>query len=181
MWGQRDSRVPGDGAKDYGPIRRPGGSPAGRLLLVPYRASRFLNPATRPVARVYGNSIDPMRGPGVPSARVERSGERELLTPRGRLLHRRRLVAIQGRDQAGYDWLTASRARVLRELADDRTQREAAERLGLSYTTIRSAVQVLRGYTGCENVHDLRRWWRQNREPWADWLLEQGGVSKNST
>ena len=74
-------------------------------------------------------------------------------------------MATQGPDEVGYDWLTASRARVLRELADDRTEREAAERLG----------------TGCENVHDLRRWWRQNREPWADWLLEQGGVSKNST
>jgi DNA-binding CsgD family transcriptional regulator len=90
-------------------------------------------------------------------------------------------VATQGPDEVGFDWLTASRARVLRELADDRTEREAAERLGLSYTTVRSAVQVLRGYTGYENVHDLRRWWRQNRESWAGWVLEQGGVSKNST
>jgi hypothetical protein len=65
--------------------------------------------------------------------------------------------------------------RVLRELADDRTEREAAERLRVAYASVRSAVQVLKCYTGCESVHDLRRWWRQNRESWAEWLLEQGG------
>jgi DNA-binding CsgD family transcriptional regulator len=90
-------------------------------------------------------------------------------------------VAIQGQGHVEYDWLTASRARVLRELADDRTEREAAERLGVAYASVRSAVQVLKRYTGCESVHDLRRWWRQTRESWAEWLLEQGGVSKNGT
>lgn len=88
---------------------------------------------------------------------------------------------MQDCGQPGYDWLTPSRARVLRELADDRTEREAAERLGMSYTSVRSAVQVLKRFAGCESVHDLRRWWRQNRDAWAEWLLEQGGVSKNGT
>ena len=83
-------------------------------------------------------------------------------------------MATQGPDQVGFDWLTASPARVLRELADDRTEREAAERLGVAYTSVRSAVQVLKRYTGCESVHDLRRWWRQNRESWAGWVLGAG-------
>lgn len=90
-------------------------------------------------------------------------------------------MATQGQVHDCYDWLTASRARVLRELADDRTEREAAERLGMSYPSVRSAVQVLKGYTGCRSVRDLRRWWREHRESWAEWLLEQGGVSKNGT
>ncbi len=117
-------------------------------------------------APVYGNSIDPMRAPGVASARMERSGERELLTPRGPLVHGRWPVAIEGRDQAGYDWLTASRARVLRELADDRTEREAAERLGMSYNGVRSIVEELKAKTGQPDVRALRRWWRANRGPW---------------
>ena len=90
-------------------------------------------------------------------------------------------MAIQGQGQVDYEWPTASLARVLRELADDRSEREAAERLGVAYTSVRSAVHVLKGYTGCENVRDLRRWWRENREPWAEWVLEQGGVSQNGT
>lgn len=72
-------------------------------------------------------------------------------------------MAIEGRDQAGCDWLTASRARVLRELADDRTEREAAERLGMSYNGVRSIVEELKAKTGQPDVRALRRWWRANR------------------
>ncbi len=62
---------------------------------------------------------------------------------------------MQGWDHDVYNWLTPSRVRVLRELADDRTEREVAERLGVAYSSVRSAVQVLKHRTGCENVRDL--------------------------
>ncbi len=76
-----------------------------------------------------------------------------------------------------YDWLTASRVRVLRELADDRTEREAAERLGVSYHGLRSIVEDLKARTGEPDVRALRRWWRANRGSWLVWWAEQGGLS----
>lgn len=86
-------------------------------------------------------------------------------------------MAMQDCGQPGYDWLTASRARVLRELADDRTEREAAERLGMSFSGVRSIVEELKVKTGEPDVRALRRWWRANRGSWLAWLAEQGGLS----
>lgn len=86
-------------------------------------------------------------------------------------------MATQGPDEVGFDWLTASRARVLRELADDRTEREAAERLGLSYHGVRSIVEDLKAQTGEHDVRALRRWWRANRQGWLVWWADQAGVS----
>ncbi len=86
-------------------------------------------------------------------------------------------MAIQGQGQVDYDWLTASRARVLRELADDRTEREVADRLGVSYHGLRSIVEDLKAKTGEPDVRALRRWWRANRGPWLAWWAEQAGAS----
>lgn len=86
-------------------------------------------------------------------------------------------MAIQGRDHDVYNWLTPSRVRVLRELADDRAEREAAERLGISYHGVRSIVADLKAKTGEPDVRALRRWWRANRGPWLAWWAEQGGLS----
>lgn len=86
-------------------------------------------------------------------------------------------MAIQGQGHVDYEWLTPSRVRVLRELADDRTETEAAERLGMSYNGVRSIVEDLKAKTGEPDVRALRRWWRANRRPWLAWWAEQGGLS----
>ena len=68
------------------------------------------------------------------------------------------------------------RAEILRELADGRTEREAAHVLGVELSTVRSHVEELKGITGCASVRELGRWWRANRPGWAGFVLELGGV-----
>lgn len=85
-------------------------------------------------------------------------------------------MTIQG--HIDYDWLTTSRARVLRELADDRTEREAAERLGITYNGLRSLVEDIKDETGLRSVREISRWWRQERVNWLAWWAEQGGVNE---
>jgi|GEM_PF-5536755 len=77
--------------------------------------------------------------------------------------------------QANYEWITWSRARVLREPAQMRTEREAAKRLGMEYTGIRSIVEDIKHYTGLDNVRDIGRWWAKEWPKWAKWAAEQGG------
>jgi len=81
----------------------------------------------------------------------------------------------------GWDRITFARARVLRELADGRTEREIAEKLTMSYSGVRSQVEVLKALTGCHDVREIGRWWRVNRESWRLWCDEAGGVSAAST
>ena len=87
-------------------------------------------------------------------------------------------MVIQGLNQADYEWLTPSRLRVLRELTDDIPEREIANRLKMTYAGVRSIVEELKNKTGLRSVRDVRRWWRENRGLWAEWVLAQGGVSK---
>lgn len=49
--------------------------------------------------------------------------------------------------QDNYEWITWSRARVLRELAEMRTESEAAKRLGMTYSGVRSIVGDIKHYT----------------------------------
>jgi len=67
---------------------------------------------------------------------------------------------------------------VLRELAADRTERETAELLGMSYHGVRSIVVTIKAQTGLGSVREVRGWWRANREAWLDWVMDQGGMSK---
>ena len=87
-------------------------------------------------------------------------------------------MVIQGLNQADYEWLTPSRLRVLRELTDDIPEREIANRLKMTYAGVRSIVEELKNKTGLRSVRDVRRWWRENRGLWAEWVLAQGGVNK---
>lgn len=68
-----------------------------------------------------------------------------------------------------WDRITFARARLLRELADGRTEREAAEALQMSYAGVRSCVEVLKEITGCRDVREMGRWWRANRALWRRW------------
>ncbi len=87
-------------------------------------------------------------------------------------------MAMQDREQLDWSWLTYSRVRVLRELAHDRSEREAAETLGITYDGVRSIIEAIKDQTGLGSVRELRRWWRQNREVWLDWVMEQAGMGE---
>ena len=85
---------------------------------------------------------------------------------------------MQDREQLDWAWLTISRVRVLRELADDRSEREAAETLGITYDGVRSITEAIKDQTGLGSVRELRRWWRQNRGVWLAWVAEQAGMGE---
>jgi DNA-binding CsgD family transcriptional regulator len=75
-----------------------------------------------------------------------------------------------------WERLTVARVRVLAELAEGRTEREGAERLGVSYPGFRSQVDDLKTIVGCGSVRELGRWWRVNRRGWHAWIGHMGGV-----
>ena len=78
------------------------------------------------------------------------------------------------------DWerMTPARVRVLSKLADSRTEREIAGSLGISYNGVRSQTEVLKELTGCGDVREIGRWWRDHRERWVAWCAEQAGVMR---
>jgi hypothetical protein len=80
--------------------------------------------------------------------------------------------------QPNYEWITWSRARVLRELAHFRTEREIAEILGMTYEGVRSIVRDLKHHTGLDSVRDIGRWWIDEASAWLKWAGEQGGAGK---
>ncbi|MCL4232071.1 MAG: hypothetical protein KJ053_10845 [Dehalococcoidia bacterium] len=83
----------------------------------------------------------------------------------------------ESHDGFAWDRITFSRAKVLREIADSRTEREVAVGLQVAYTTVRSHIAELKGLTGCHDVREMGRWWRDNREDWLDWCKRQAGCS----
>lgn len=72
--------------------------------------------------------------------------------------------------------ITARRAAVLREMADGYTEREAARRLGISLTGLRSHLEELRNLTGLDSGRELGRWWRQERTVWLHVMSLQAGA-----
>ena len=75
-----------------------------------------------------------------------------------------------------WERVTFARMRVLRELDEGRTEREAAERLHISYERVRSHVEDLKDLTGCRSVRELARWWRANRDDWHEWIGQEAGI-----
>jgi DNA-binding NarL/FixJ family response regulator len=72
--------------------------------------------------------------------------------------------------------ITHRRASVLREIADGRTEQQAAETLGLSYTGPRSHVAALLEIAQCPDVRELGRWWRVHRAEWLAFMVEAAGA-----
>jgi hypothetical protein len=85
-------------------------------------------------------------------------------------------VAFEAREQIDYEWITPSKARVLRELAMFHTEREGAANLRISYEGFRSAVEVIKDHTGLRDVREIGRWWLKTGPEWLKWMAEQGGV-----
>lgn len=80
--------------------------------------------------------------------------------------------------QANYEWITWSRARVLRELADRQTECQAAKHLGMTYNGVRSVVEDIKQYTGLDDVRDIGRWWAKEWPNWLKWAAQQGGLGE---
>lgn len=89
-------------------------------------------------------------------------------------------MSVQG-SESSFDWssITFARARQLTLLADGRTEREIGERLQITYASVRSLVEDLKGITGQGSVREIGRWWRENRKAWLAWCGEQAGLPKD--
>lgn len=85
-------------------------------------------------------------------------------------------MSTQHHDAFDWERITFARARVLREIADGRTEREVADRLQVAYSTGRSHVAELKGLTGSRDVRELGRWWRNHRSAWLAWCVAQAGA-----
>ena len=72
--------------------------------------------------------------------------------------------------------ITVRRAELLAALAENRSFREAACTLHISYETVRTNVRQLREITGTATHWELRRWWCDNRAAWAYQILTVTGV-----
>lgn len=84
-------------------------------------------------------------------------------------------MSVQGSEQVDWEWFTMRRIRVLRELALENTEREAAENIGCGYASVRSAVQEFKDQLGLSSIREIRRWWREHRDDWFAWAKQQGG------
>ena len=78
--------------------------------------------------------------------------------------------------EAIWERLTFSRIRVLRELADARSEREAALRLQMTFHGVRCVVAGLKEVIGCRDVRELGRWWRENRNDWYEFIGQEAGI-----
>jgi len=89
-------------------------------------------------------------------------------------------VAAQGPDQLDWGSFTYARVRVLRGLADFKSEREIAGDLGVAYTTIRTHVSQLKLLTGFGDVREMARWWREcGCGEWLEWCRFQAGGVEN--
>lgn len=93
-----------------------------------------------------------------------------------------------GRPEVGYSGndvfarLTVRRVAALGQLAHGRTERAAAEALGLQIEGFRSVVRELKEITGLNSTRDLGEWWRRNMGAWLECVstIAQGEVSPDS-
>lgn len=86
-------------------------------------------------------------------------------------------MSAESNDPIEWEWFTFARVRLLRELADGRTEPEVADRLKLSYHSVRGQVEDLKAKTGCDSVREVGRWWRENGVAWVEWCKRQAGLA----
>ena len=76
------------------------------------------------------------------------------------------------------DWrkLTHSRIGYLREVGDGRTLPEIAAQFQVTVNSARSAIEGLKDITGCRDVREMGRWWRDHRGEWLQWCAGEAGI-----
>ena len=87
-------------------------------------------------------------------------------------------MSVQSHTRIDYEWITFSKARVLAQLEAEFTEREGANNLAMPYETFRSAVEDIKQRIGLSSVKEIRWWWRENYEPWCQWLAVQGKAER---
>lgn len=74
-----------------------------------------------------------------------------------------------------WDRISAARARVLHQLALQRTEREGAVALGISTNGFKSQVRDLKVITGRTSVRELGAWWAEANGDWVRCLASAAG------
>lgn len=87
-------------------------------------------------------------------------------------------MTVESREDTEWAWITPRRLRVLAMLADDRTEQEIADELGLAYTTVRSHVEDLKRFTGQGSVKGIRRYWREEGPRHVTYVARLAGVGE---
>jgi DNA-binding NarL/FixJ family response regulator len=76
-----------------------------------------------------------------------------------------------------YMAITLRRARILKALAQARSEREIAQDLCLTLAGVRSHVEDLKRITGQQSTRQLARWWQVHASHWVALCAEEAGVS----
>lgn len=77
-------------------------------------------------------------------------------------------------EQVDWEKISFVKARVLAGLEDQQTEQRIADGLNVAVSTTRHHVEEeLKATTGCGDVRELGKWWRQNRTAWLAWCERQ--------
>ena len=87
---------------------------------------------------------------------------------------------VESRQLIDWERISFARARVLAGLEDQQTEQQIADRLGVALTTVRSQVEVLKAATGCQDVKELGKWWREKRDTWTEWCVAQARLGADN-
>jgi FixJ family two-component response regulator len=80
-----------------------------------------------------------------------------------------------------YTCITARRAEVLKLAAQNLTERQMAEHLGIDVDGVRSHVRWLKEHAGCRTLRELGPWWVEHRAAWLRAYAEAGGVPETGS
>lgn len=87
-------------------------------------------------------------------------------------------MAGSAREAIDWTWFTYARIAVLRELAAERTEREAADNLGVAYSTVRSTVEDIKLRLWFHENRELKVWWRAYGRDWHAWCGQHAGIAE---
>lgn len=85
-------------------------------------------------------------------------------------------MAVEDREDIEWAWVTPQRLRVLALLADERTEQQIADELGVAYTTVRSHVEELKRHTGHGSVREIRKYWKEAGPRYVAYVARLAGV-----
>jgi DNA-binding CsgD family transcriptional regulator len=87
-------------------------------------------------------------------------------------------LTVESQEDLEWAWVTPQRLRVLALLADERTEQEIADELGVAYSTVRSHVEELKRHTGQGSVKEIRRYWRKAGPRYVVYVARLAGVGE---